>query len=404
MAGKWRQAPLGEFIALQRGHDLTEAQRRPGRIPVMGSAGQNGFHDTAIASGPGVVVGRSGASFGKVHYCKEDYWPHNTSLYVTDFKGNDPRFSYYLLSSIDFSHYNSGSAQPSLNRNYIYCIPVSFPEIAEQRAIGCILGALDDKIELNGHIIHTLEAMARALFKSWFLEFGPIRAKADKMNTRLPHHITDIFPDRFENSNLGMIPAGWKAGTLGDIILPRTERVGNRDAVVLSAVASGEVIRSDEQFNKRVYSKEIDKYIAVEQWDFVYNPSRINIGSIGMLKEPLLGAVSPIYVVFRPNPVYRWFVEFAVRNTYTKEWINTLSSGSVRQSLSYTAFCSIPCVIPSEKAIEAFNQKWSDLRSSILARREESRILAALRDVLLPKLLSGELPIPDTKRIAGRCA
>lgn len=85
MKNKWRRATLGDLVSLQRGHDLTEDERNSGNVPVMGSAGKNGYHDTAIAKGPGVVIGRSGASFGQVHICMEDYWPHNTSLYVTDF-------------------------------------------------------------------------------------------------------------------------------------------------------------------------------------------------------------------------------------------------------------------------------------------------------------------------------
>jgi len=97
---EWAVRTLGEFVSLQRGHDLTEAQRRPGRVPVMSAAGQYGFHDTALAKGPGLVVGRSGASFGRVHFSEHDYWPHNTALYVTDFHGNDPLFAYYFLKAL----------------------------------------------------------------------------------------------------------------------------------------------------------------------------------------------------------------------------------------------------------------------------------------------------------------
>ncbi|MFZ1828068.1 MAG: restriction endonuclease subunit S [Candidatus Competibacteraceae bacterium] len=179
MAGEWRDITLGDFVALQRGHDLTEPERRLGRVPVMGSAGQNGFHDTALAKGPGIVIGRSGASFGQVHFSKEDFWPHNTSLYVTDFKGNDPLFAFYFLKALDFDRFNSGSAQPSLNRNFIYPIPIRVPKPAEQKAIAAVLGALDDKIELNRRMNATLEAMARALFQSWFVDFDPVRAKLD---------------------------------------------------------------------------------------------------------------------------------------------------------------------------------------------------------------------------------
>ena len=97
MTVKWREITLGEFVSLQRGHDLTDPERGPGSVPVMGSAGQNGFHDKWLARGPGVVVGRSGASFGQVHFCGADYWPHNTALYVTDFHGNDAHFAFYRM-------------------------------------------------------------------------------------------------------------------------------------------------------------------------------------------------------------------------------------------------------------------------------------------------------------------
>jgi type I restriction enzyme, S subunit len=107
----WEVKPLGRFVAFKRGHDLPERERRRGDVPVMGSAGSNGLHDTARARGPGVVLGRSGASFGQAHYCASDFWPHNTALYVTDFFGNQPRFSFYFLKSIDFSGHNSGGSQ-----------------------------------------------------------------------------------------------------------------------------------------------------------------------------------------------------------------------------------------------------------------------------------------------------
>jgi type I restriction enzyme S subunit len=139
----WNAVNLGSFISLQRGHDLTWRERRRGEIPVMGSAGQNGCHDTAIAKGPGVVLGRSGASFGQAHYCEQDFWPHNTALYVTDFHANDPLFAFYFLTAIDFSRHNSGGAQQSLNRNFIAPIPIGLPRPHEQRAIAAALSDVD---------------------------------------------------------------------------------------------------------------------------------------------------------------------------------------------------------------------------------------------------------------------
>jgi len=152
MASEWRNITLGDFVTIQRGHDLTSTERREGNVPVFGAAGQNGFHDKAIAKGPGIVIGRCGGSYGQVHYCEADFWPHNTGLYVTDFKGNDQRFAFYLLKLLNFDSYNSGSAQPSLNRNFIYPIPVRVPLPAGQKAISGVLTALDAKIELNNRI------------------------------------------------------------------------------------------------------------------------------------------------------------------------------------------------------------------------------------------------------------
>lgn len=115
---------LSEVVTLQRGHDLPSQRRNLGSVPILGSFGVTGWHDTAKYSGPGVAIGRSGASIGVATFVEGPYWPLNTTLFVKDFKGNDPRWVYFLLDAIDFSSYNSGSAQPSLNRNYLADIQV----------------------------------------------------------------------------------------------------------------------------------------------------------------------------------------------------------------------------------------------------------------------------------------
>ena len=155
----WDSTTLGQVISLRRGHDLTERQRRPGLVPVFGSAGHNGFHDTSLVSGPGVVLGRSGASYGQAHFCNEDYWPHNTCLYATDFHGNDPKFIFYFLKNYDFSSHNSGGAQQSLNRNFISPLAVAVPYPKEQQAIAEALGDADGLIE----VLEALIAKKRAI-------------------------------------------------------------------------------------------------------------------------------------------------------------------------------------------------------------------------------------------------
>lgn len=163
MPSSWKNTVLSDAVALQRGHDLPTPTRRPGSVPVVGSFGITGWHDEARAPGPGVAIGRSGASIGTATFVDGAYWPLNTCLYVTDFKGNDPRWVYRLLDQIDFSGYNSGSAQPSLNRNFLAQIPVAIPPLDEQRRIASVLGALDDLIVANRSQVARLERLARAV-------------------------------------------------------------------------------------------------------------------------------------------------------------------------------------------------------------------------------------------------
>lgn len=296
----------------------------------------------------------------------------------------------------------SRTTRNALTKAMIESITIIAPsDVRQQRAIADVLGTLDDKIEVNRRMSETLEEMARALFESWFVRFDPVRAKMEGRDPGLPPDLAALFPDRLVDSELGEVPAGWEIGTFGAIIKERTERVAGRQAVVLSAVSSGKLVPSEEFFNKRVHSRDISRYLLVEQGDFAYNPARINIGSIGMLQDDVVGAVSPVYVVFRPRKEFGWFLEFSLRRASVRAWIETLASGSVRQTLSYRDFASIPCVIPPVQLVEEFNKRWLTLREGIRSRDAESRTLAEIRDTLLPKLISGELRVKDAERLVA---
>src|SRR5690349_14183198 len=127
MVAKWKMTTLGDFISLQRGYDLPEPERIEGNVPILGSFGITGYHNNPKIKGPGVTIGRSGGSFGVICFSKINYWPLNTTLFVSDFNGNDEKFVYYLLKTINFSAFNSGSAQPSLNRNFLKSISLCVP-------------------------------------------------------------------------------------------------------------------------------------------------------------------------------------------------------------------------------------------------------------------------------------
>ena len=222
--GGWQEASLGEVIELKRGYDLPQRKRIPGSVPLVSSSGVTYYHTEAKVRGPGVVTGRYG-TLGEVFFVPSDFWPLNTTLYVRDFKGNDPRFISYFLRGLDFSAYSDKAAVAGLNRNHLHQAAVRYPaDITEQRAISHVLGTLDDKIELNRRMNETLEEMARALFKSWFVDFDPVRAKMEGRWHRgeslpgLPAEHYDLFSDRLVYSELGPIPEGWEVTALGEMV------------------------------------------------------------------------------------------------------------------------------------------------------------------------------------------
>jgi len=399
MAGEWRDITLGDFVSLQRGHDLTEPDRRPGSIPVVGSAGHNGFHDTALCKGPGIVVGRSGASFGQVHFSPVDFWPHNTGLYVTDFKGNDQRFAFYFLKALDFDRYNSGSAQPSLNRNFIYPIPVRIPPVAEQKAIAAVLGALDDKIELNRRMNATLEAMARALFQSWFVDFDPVRAKLDGRKPEgLDKATAALFPGAFQDSILGPIPQGWMASRIPDAVEVNPRRTLKSGVVApyldmknlpTQGHSADEVV--DREFTSGTKFQNGDTLLAR------ITPCLENgkTGFVDFLDEGQVGWGSTEYIVLAPKPPLpsQFGYLLARSDALRVHAIQNMTGTSGRQRVPSECFNTFYLAVPPLEIARRFDELTTPLMSKIKSNAQESRTLATLRDTLLPKLLSGELRV-----------
>jgi type I restriction enzyme, S subunit len=415
MAGEWRDITLGDFVSLQRGHDLTEPDRRPGSIPVVGSAGHNGFHDTALCKGPGIVIGRSGASFGQVHFSPVDFWPHNTGLYVTDFKGNDQRFAFYFLKALDFDRYNSGSAQPSLNRNFIYPIPVRIPPLAEQKAIAAVLGALDDKIELNRRMNATLEAMARALFQSWFVDFDPVRAKLDgRKPDGLDKPTAALFPAAFQDSPLGPIPKGWTATNVGDISariamgpfgsrITRDNFVPDGVPVVRGGNLTHGFVDDDFVFLTEAKAEELRASVACSL-DLVFT-HRGTLGQVGIIP---CQSRYPRYVVSQSQMLLSvdrrkaspWMVYLFFSSPIGEGALlaNTSTTGVPAISRPTTSLKAIPIVVPPTAVGGRFDEIIKPLFLERDQNTRQSRTLATLRDTLLPKLLSGELMAPGAHR------
>ena len=211
----WEIATWGELVTLEYGKSLRGYQSSEGPYRVFGTNGPIGWHDKMLCTHPSVIIGRKGAYRG-VHYSEAPFFVIDTAFYLKPKVEMDARWAYYELLTQDINGLDSGSAIPSTSREDFYGLPVQIPSLFEQRAIAHILGTLDDKIELNRRMNETLEEMARALFKSWFVDFDPVRAKMEGRDTGLSPDVAALFPDRLVESELGEIPEGWEVRPLAN--------------------------------------------------------------------------------------------------------------------------------------------------------------------------------------------
>ena len=383
----WRECTLGEFVRFQRGHDLPDQNRKPGEVPVVGSAGPNGWHNEAKAKGPGVSIGRSGASIGKVTYTPTDYWPHNACLYVTDFLGNDPRFVYFFLKTKDLTSLNSGAAQPSLNRNFVHMVPVRIPGGNEQAAIVAILSAYDDLIETNRRRIALLEEAARLLYREWFVHF------------RFPGHehvpVTDGLPNGWERkaiSDLADIYRGksYKSSELVDdagqpfINLKCFERGGG------FRVSGLKWFRGEHKEHHRAEAGDI--VIAVTDMTrdamIVAQAARVprTVGEYAIYSMDLVKAVPKEGV----DP--HWFYGMLRCSRFSAE-VREEATGATVLHLKPKHIEAWQALVPPRVLRELFAEQFGAILYQVDNLELQNQKLAQARDLLLPRLMNGEIAV-----------
>ena len=405
----WLDVTLGEFVTLQRGHDLPDRDRRTGLVPILGSFGVTGYHDRPRAPGPGVTVGRSGASFGVISYSAVPFWPLNTALYVRDFHGNDERFAYYFLQCLDLKRFNSGSAQPSLNRNFIHPIEVKVPPVPEQRAIASVLGALDDKIELNRKMSATLKAISRALFKSWFVDFDPVRAKAEGRDPDLPAEIADLFPDSFEETAHDQIPSGWLTKSIADMAEPSRATInpGNfpdeyfeHYSIPAYDTGRGAIVERGEAIKSNKFLVLTDAVLLSR-----LNPRTPRIW-MPTSTGPRRAICSTEFAVMRPKLYSREWLYCLFSNQTFCDNLTTMVTGTSgsHQRVRPESLLAIPTIAPAEQVVQTFTSIVGPFLTRVALAQNESLTLAALRDALLPKLISGELRVGEAERVLAASA
>lgn len=361
-ATDWRSTVLSEVIDLQRGHDLPTPARRPGDVPILGSFGITGWHDSPRYRGPGVTIGRSGASIGTAAYTDLPYWPLNTALFVSNFKGNHPRWVYLLLHLIDFTRFNSGSAQPSLNRNYLKQIPVSLPPLDEQRRIAEVLGALDDLIDTNETTISALGRTADHVFET----FDPITV------TTTFAEVVDVFgggTPSTSNSEYWNGDLRWATPT---------------DLTALSSPYLFDTAKKISGAGLAACSSRLHAKGAILM------TSRATIGRIAVAQQPT--ATNQGFIVLAPrSEADRWFLfhELCVR---VDEFISR-ANGSTFLEISRGTFKSLSVDWPSADDRRRLHEQLAPLHEAAVGLERENEQLRRTRDELLPLLMSGAVRV-----------
>ncbi|CWW40333.1 restriction endonuclease subunit S [Haemophilus influenzae] len=424
--------PLNEFITLQRGFDLPSNKRISGSVPVVASTGIAGYHNEIKVKAPGVVIGRSG-SIGGGQYIEKDFFPLNTTLYVKDFKGHYPRFIYYLLKSIDFTSFNVGTGVPTLNRNHLSSILISDLGIDKEKEIANILGNLDQKIQLNTQINQTLEQIVQALFKSWFIDFDPVRAKVQALSDGLsleqaelaamqaisgktPEELTALSqtqPDRYaelaETAKAfpcemvevdGVeVPKGWEMkalSDLGQIICGKTPSKSNKEYY------GNEVpfIKIPDMHNQAFITQTTDNLSlsgANSQSKKYIPPKSIcvsciaTVGLVSMTSKPSHTNQQINSIIPNDEQTSEFLYLSLKQSSMTKYLKDLASGGSATLNLNTSTFSKIEIITPSKEIIDIFQNKVVSIFEKILSNSIENKKLSEIRDLLLLRLLNGEI-------------
>ncbi|MGP5089314.1 restriction endonuclease subunit S [Brachybacterium tyrofermentans] len=355
--------PLSSLIELQRGHDLPSRERTEGTVPIIGSFGVTGWHNVERYAGPGVAIGRSGASIGRATYVDGAYWPLNTCLFVRDFKGNDPRWVYWMLHNLDFAAYNSGSAQPSLNRNYLSQILVGTPSLHLQGMIGEMLGALDDKIFANRTVVAS------------GLEY------LDSVFARSAHLAGTVEVASIAQTVLGGTPARDNLSLWG----------GSVPWLNSGACNSRIIFKPSEKITELGLAKSAAKLLPAGATCVAITGA--TLGQMGWLASPMAANQSVVGVVAEPED--RLWIHLAMRSE--REQLIGWATGGAQQHVNKNSVASLSLPYESERAVRFETENGAVMRRVVQAEIENEQ-LAAARDELVPLLMSGKIAVKEAEK------
>ena len=385
-----RVLTIGSFAPFLYGKSLpARVRNEDGSVPVYGSNGIVGWHDQALTDGPTVIIGRKG-TVGTVHYSDIPCWPIDTTFYVHGTDHSLIRYKYLLLSSLSLDKMNADSAVPGLNRNEAHATVVNVPDEAEQRRVARALGSLDDRIELNRRMAATLEGMAQALFKSWFVDFDPVRAKMEGRHTGLPDHIADLFPDGLVDSPLGSIPKGWRSGTLGEIASDVRRTIQPKAIESQSAyIALGHIPRGSIALYEWATADDVESGKRVfNSGEILFGRLRPYFHKVGV--APVDGVCSTDIIVVSPiSPSWFGPVLGHMSSSQVVDYASAATTGTRMPRTNWATISAYELAVPSLEVADSYTRILRQFVDKIVSSTHYSRCLSQARELILSHLMSG---------------
>lgn len=377
---EWRETTWGAEVSLEYGKGIRGYADAVGPYRVFGSNGPVGWTNEPLAPGPGVILGRKGAYRG-VQFSKEPFFVIDTAYYVVPKSELDMRWLYYAIIHHKLGEIDDGSPIPSTTRAAVYVRDLSVPELAEQEAIASVLGALDDKIELNRQMNETLEGMARAIFRDWFVDFGPTRAKTEGRAPYLASDLCSLFPDRLDAEGK---PEGWELRPVRDFAELRGGRQLEKERIArigtIPVFGGAGVMGFTDEHNADGFVISVGR-VGAYCGQFFSHRGKAWINNNASLVRHFKGISG------------EWLFQ-SLRHAD----IEVIKKGAAQPFVSNTDVGNMPIIWPGESVVGQFADAVVPLMLRIEHNDAESRTLAAMRDLLLPKLMSGEIRVQDAEK------
>ena len=350
---------------------MPTSQMVEGKFPVVMSNGVGGYHNEYKVKGPGVITGRSG-TIGKLQYIESDYWPHNTSLWVTNFKDNYPKFIFYLYQNLDLSKFGTGSGVPTLNRNDVHDTLVCVPDFDEQKKISAYFDCLDNLITLHQRKYDKLQVLKKAMLEKMFPKNG----------SSVPEIRFKGFTDAWEQRKLSEI-----AGKVTE------KNTGLQYVETLTNSAEFGIISQRDFFDHDISKLgSLDGYYIVRNEDFVYNP-RIStsapVGPINRNKLGRTGVMSPLYTVFRPHDIDTTYLEHFFKCGYWYSFMNFNGDSGARSdrfSIKDDVFFQMPIPVPHIEEQRKIGLFLTQLDHLITLHQRELEKLQNIKKSMLEKM------------------